>query len=221
MSSQEKPQYYILSNELVHKIISFMDIDTRRSLGIYTKLKIPQTLKDKIKFKEIKKYDSESSHSIGYLHTTYNVKVNILTEITRTTRIVYNYYIYHNFYKEGVLYTIAKGFDHTLINEPDDVEEWIEAIKNQDLNTEKYREYKNSPTVFTSYGYKDGKCINYHQDTIKEVRDIIFRDQKPKTHLILGFLKYCRKLVPCRSDHSEAFFRQDRKFEKMIKITKN
>lgn len=167
---------YDLPNELIRKIISFMDIDTRRSLGIYTKLKIPQTLKDKIKFKEIKKYDTQLPHTLGYLHTIYNVKVNILTEITTTTRIEYNYYIYHNFYKEGVLYKIAKGFDSFLLNDPDDADEWIQAIKNQDLNTEKYREYKNLPTVFTSYGYKDRNCINYHKETIAEVRNIIFQE---------------------------------------------
>lgn len=35
-------------DEIVFRIISFMDIDTRRSLGIYTKLKVPKSLQDLI-----------------------------------------------------------------------------------------------------------------------------------------------------------------------------
>lgn len=37
-----------LPPEIINKIISFLDIDTRRSLGIYTKLKIPEDIKNKL-----------------------------------------------------------------------------------------------------------------------------------------------------------------------------
>lgn len=45
--------------ELQYKIISFLDIDTRRILGLYTKLKVPQELKNKLEnLPKIQSYNS-------------------------------------------------------------------------------------------------------------------------------------------------------------------
>ncbi|NBO71608.1 MAG: hypothetical protein EBU66_13565 [Bacteroidetes bacterium] len=51
--------------ELQYKIIRFLDIDTRRILGIYTHLKVPNVLKEKIE--NIPKVQSYNSYD-GYVN---------------------------------------------------------------------------------------------------------------------------------------------------------
>ena len=54
-------------NDVVLKILSKLDIDTRRSLGVYTKLKIPQKLRNRISIC----LNKVKNTSLGHRHVYY------------------------------------------------------------------------------------------------------------------------------------------------------
>lgn len=68
-----------LPREILNKIISFLDIDTRRSLGIYTKLKIPENIKNKLE--SLEKHEDITINNNRYYYMSYitlNKKYRIL-----------------------------------------------------------------------------------------------------------------------------------------------
>jgi hypothetical protein len=64
---------YDFPEDILNTIISKLDIDTRRSLGIYTRLKIPDELKVKISmtFKDLQRGKKCSLVEIGPLRTPF------------------------------------------------------------------------------------------------------------------------------------------------------
>jgi hypothetical protein len=78
-----------LPNEIQFKIIKKLDIDTRRSLGIYTKLKIPNKLL--IIFNNIcRKIKNTSSYSQLNINNIYNLIVAFDNNEAIDFRLLYN-----------------------------------------------------------------------------------------------------------------------------------
>lgn len=100
----------ILPKDVVFRIISFMDIDTRRSLGIYTKLKIPQALNDKISatFREVDVIDNYSEFSCdgsdGDRYSVYIPYKGYCEELDMPMDCSYE--ICHEIFSERVFYHI-------------------------------------------------------------------------------------------------------------------
>ena len=103
-----------LPNDIIKKIISYLDIDSRRALGIYAKLIVPETIKQKLDFvftkHKIKKYKTRSiSRSYIRLSSIYTIIreffYNSKQEVYRLDYCViyynnYSYRIYEDWFNE-------------------------------------------------------------------------------------------------------------------------
>ncbi len=152
---KESPKY-ILPKDVVYKIISYMDIDTRRSLDIYTKLKPPVGISQKISnsFKEIQYTEFQTDK-------TYYITLKLNTETTSNAIIQYRYEIYHDIRHLGVYYYIRCHTDWDYIVN----EETIDSYE-PDIYTKRYDEAQ----IMFYYGYKNRLLIDYY-DSYPSIND--------------------------------------------------
>lgn len=117
-----KPKY-IIPDDVVKKIISKMDIDTRRSLNIYTKLKIPQDLQDKISacFLPIDEYivTNEIMDVGQYNYTAYVVLLKHKTVKSKYHKYCKYYEIIHEVFEKDVVYRIIPRIYTEYVNDKD------------------------------------------------------------------------------------------------------
>lgn len=83
-------QHLDLTRDVRNKIISKMDIETRRSLGIYTKLKVPEDLKNKL----------ENMPTVGYSRYYASVKLGPVRRVYRDEDFVDNLYSLSRYFFE-------------------------------------------------------------------------------------------------------------------------
>lgn len=89
-----------------NRIVSKLDIDTRRSLDIYVKLKVPQELQRKITkcFRPIREYSSIDDDD--YPFTAYVIEI-----VFRPVRTRYHIYqISHEIFENDVIYNMREYY---------------------------------------------------------------------------------------------------------------
>lgn len=156
-------------SDVHNKIISKLDIDTRRSLNIYIKLRIPQKLQDKITkcIRPISCYillDEELD--IGnYPYRAYVIEVKHKPVKTKYHVYTKYYQISHEVFEKAVIYNIRQYFSSSkYVNDKDNRtqhERTLDKIRN--LNNPDYIEpypdieYDNVECMkSTYYGLPDG-----------------------------------------------------------------
>jgi hypothetical protein len=148
---------YILPREVVYKIISYLDIDTRQSLGIYTKLKIPNYITNKIS-RSFKKINRVIVTDLFEREDIYYIDLKLKNEITPNEIIQYSYEIEHVITELGIYYSI--NYYAESINQHDDNQ--INFINNQDFESERYKNTISQPTIY--YGYKNKNFVSDEDD---------------------------------------------------------
>lgn len=157
-----------LPNDVVLRIISFMDIDTRRSLGIYAKLNVPDDLKSRITscFREIEIYadhvDYNTAEEIENDEscTTYFVMLPFQGYSSRKNPMNCYYAIAHTFGSRGVFYNVEHARCFIPKHSQDEMMMHVEMHGFASL-VEIEPDIKENKNTQYAYGYKNGKVKSF------------------------------------------------------------
>lgn len=152
-----------------NKIISKLDIDTRRSLGIYVKLKVPQSLIDKLTNVYNRTiYDKIINDGYGTNGRSYGIDISFRILETQNYIFTKRISIIHHIFDEGTLYYVYQ----TCMNKrKDGISHVLRYLNGDDINDEYYEviDQINEDYFHLYYGYKDGKL---RDDDYEDTHDL-------------------------------------------------
>lgn len=161
-----------LPRELVFRIISFMDIDTRRSLNIYTKLNVPDPLKQRIMscFRKINTSDHDEyredepvADEGEYITSSksYFISLDINGKTSQNIPMNCCYVIVHTFCPRGVMYEIhhhrrvKSKYTHAQI-----LDSMLSVMNGGPNLTEDDHDRSENEVNQYTFGYEDGGLRN-------------------------------------------------------------